>query len=56
MTRDGRRTPAVRVPGAGRFFSLDATGKRVLRVNAVGQRDLWMEDLGEGHIDAPHER
>ena len=48
VTRDGQRTSAVRVPGAGRFFSLDATGKRVLRVNSVGQRDLWMEDLERG--------
>ena len=48
VTRDGQKTPAVRVPGAGRFFSLDATGKRVLRMNAVGQRDLWMEDLERG--------
>ena len=48
VTRDGHRTPAVRIPGAGRFFSLDPTGTRVLRMNAVGQRDLWMEDLERG--------
>ena len=48
VTRAGKRTPAVRVPGAGRFFSLDATGKRVLRVNVVGPRELWMEDLERG--------
>jgi eukaryotic-like serine/threonine-protein kinase len=48
VTRDGQRIPAVRIAGAGRFFALDPTGKRVLRVNAVGQRDLWMEDLERG--------
>ena len=48
VTRGGERTPAVRVPRAGRSFSLDPTGKRVLRVNVVGQRDLWMEDLERG--------
>jgi eukaryotic-like serine/threonine-protein kinase len=48
VTREGQRSPAVRIPGAGRFYSLDPTGKRVLRVNAVGQRDLWMEDLERG--------
>ena len=48
VTRAGDRTPAVRVPRAGRFFSLDPTGKRVLRTNVVGQRELWMEDLERG--------
>ena len=48
VTRDGRRAAAVRLPGAGRYFSLDPTGKRVLRGNVVGQRDLWMEDLERG--------
>ncbi len=48
LTLDGKATLARRIQGTGRSFALGPDGKRVLWINIVGQRDLWVEDLERG--------
>ena len=45
VTLDGKATPARGPAPAGRFFSLDDSGTRVMRMNTVGARQIWVDDL-----------
>jgi serine/threonine protein kinase len=49
VDRSGRETPAIRVRGMSRPFTLSPDGTRVLRNNTVGSsRNLWSDDLRRG--------
>ena len=48
VTLDGKPALARRIERMGRFFSLSPDGRRVLRINSIGQREVWMEDLERG--------
>jgi eukaryotic-like serine/threonine-protein kinase len=48
VTRDGKATLARRLSDMGRLYALAPDGNRVVRINTVGQRDVWIEDLARG--------
>ncbi len=49
VTLDGRATPALRVPGLGRVWSLSPDGTRIARHNVSGtSKDVWIDDLARG--------
>jgi serine/threonine-protein kinase len=48
VTPDGQATPARKIQNMGQFFWTSPDGTRILRNNAVGNRDVWIEDLTRG--------
>ncbi|HET7217418.1 MAG TPA: hypothetical protein VFJ02_05195, partial [Vicinamibacterales bacterium] len=48
VTRDGKTTLARRLQDMGRLYALSPDGNRVLRINTVGSRNVWIEDLDRG--------
>ncbi len=48
VARDGKASPGLKMRGLTRTWQLSPDGMRVLRNNALGQGDIWIEDLTSG--------